>query len=226
MSIKVVSNFCILNIPCHCTVITETNTFLPHVASCDSTIEKVTALHPVNLALLQHFFSEDIIAVIMANTTFKTVVDVKVPNFKLYKLNMQDVLANDKTIDLSLKQVIKRTKEDNKMYSNLAESLIDEEIQLENPWPTLNDILTYIAFGLTIFNTIWLIYLFGKFKTLATALLLTKSANAAPTFYFTEPTTTVETNTLSDVLLKDQVQWDHFAITLLLINILLLAVIV
>lgn len=219
-------NFCILNIPCHCTIITETNKFLPHVASCHSTSQNVTTLHPVNLALLQHFFSEDTIATIMADTTFKSVVDVKVPNFKLYKHKMQDILANDKTIDLSLKQVIKRTKEDNKIYSNLAESLIDGEIQLENPWPTLNDILTYIAFGLTIFNTIWLIYLFCKFKTLAMALLLTKSANASPTFYFTQPTTTVETNTLWDVLLREQVQWDHFTITLLLINILLLAVIV
>lgn len=219
-------NFYILNIPCHCTIITETNKFLPHVASCHSTSQNVTTLHPVNLALLQHFFSEDTIATIMADTTFKSVVDVKVPNFKLYKHKMQDILANDKTIDLSLKQVIKRTKEDNKIYSNLAESLIDGEIQLENPWPTLNDILTYIAFGLTIFNTIWLIYLFCKFKTLAMALLLTKSANASPTFYFTQPTTTVETNTLWDVLLREQVQWDHFTITLLLINILLLAVIV
>lgn len=84
-------NFCILNIPCHCTVLTETNKFLPHVASCDSTMQNVTTLHPVNLALLQHFFSEDTIATIMANTTFKNVVDVKVPNFKLYKHKMQDV---------------------------------------------------------------------------------------------------------------------------------------
>lgn len=131
-------NFCILNIPCHCTIITETNKFLPHVASCHSTSQNVTTLHPVNLALLQHFFSEDTITTIMADTTFKSVIDVKVPSFKLYKHKMQDSLANDKTIDLSLKQVIKRTKEDNKIYSNLAESLIDGEIQLENPWPTLN----------------------------------------------------------------------------------------
>lgn len=29
-------NFCVINIPCHCTVLTQTNNFLPHVASCDS----------------------------------------------------------------------------------------------------------------------------------------------------------------------------------------------
>lgn len=57
-------------------------------------------------------------------------------------------------------------------------------------------------------------------------MLRTKSANASPTFYITQPNTTVETNTLWDVLLRDQVEWDHFTITLLLINILLLAVIV
>lgn len=77
-------------------------------AICDSTMQNMTTLHPVNLALLQHFFSEDTVAT-MANTAFKNVVDVKVPNFKLYEHKMQDVLANDKIIDLSLKQVIKRT---------------------------------------------------------------------------------------------------------------------
>lgn len=45
---------------------------------------------------------------------------------------MQNILANDKIIDLSLKQVIKRTKQDTKIYSNLAESLIDGEIQLKS----------------------------------------------------------------------------------------------
>lgn len=45
---------------------------------------------------------------------------------------MQNVLANDNIIDLSLKQVIKRTKQDTKIYSNLAESLTDGEIQLKS----------------------------------------------------------------------------------------------
>lgn len=102
---------------------------------------------------------------------------------------MQNVLANDKIKDLSLKQVIKRTKQDTKIYFNLAESLIDGEIQLKSVWPTTNDILTYIAFGLTVFNTIWLMWLFHKFRTLATALMPLRSSHADLQFYFTKSTT-------------------------------------
>lgn len=219
-------NFCVINIPCHCTVLTQTNKFLPHVASCDSTNQTVTRLHRINLALLQHFFSEDIVGDILANTIFKQIVDVKIPSFKIYKHKMQNILANDKIIDLSLRQVIKRTKQDTKIYSNLAESLIDGEIQLKSAWPTTNDILTYVAFGLTVFNTIWLMWLFHKFRTLAAALMLLRSAHADSQFYFTKPTTTTETNTVWDNLLQEQVEWDHFALALLIIITVLLGLVI
>lgn len=139
---------------------------------------------------------------------------------------MQNILANDKIIDLSLRQVIKRTKQDTKIYSNLAESLIDGEIQLKSAWPTTNDILTYVAFGLTVFNTIWLMWLFHKFRTLAAALMLLRSAHADSQFYFTKPTTTTETNTVWDNLLQEQVEWDHFALALLIIITVLLGLVI
>lgn len=82
-------NVCVINIPCHCTVLTQTNKFLSHVASCDSTYQTVTRLHLINLACLQHFFSEDIVGYNLANTTFKQIVDVKNTSFKIYKYKTQ-----------------------------------------------------------------------------------------------------------------------------------------
>ena len=110
------------------------------------------------------------------------------------------------------------------MNSDLTETLLDREISLESEWPTLNDILTYISFGFTIVNIIWLLFLFYKFKTIATALMMHKSV-AAQTFYFTKPTTTTETNTLWDDLLQESVQWDHFTVALLLIMFVLILLI-
>ena len=49
---------------------------------------------------------------------------------------MHDIVANYKAIDLNLKQIIKRTKQDNKIYSNLAETLLDGQITLEPEWPS------------------------------------------------------------------------------------------
>ena len=57
-------DFCVLTIPCHCVVLTDTNKFLPHVITCDSDKQDITKVHPLNLALLQHFFKEDDISFI------------------------------------------------------------------------------------------------------------------------------------------------------------------
>lgn len=109
----------------------------------------------------------------------------------------------------------------------MAESLIDGKIQLKGAWPTTDDILTYVAFGLTVFNTIWLMWLFHKFRTLAIALMLLRSAHADSQFYFTKPATTTETNTVWDNLLEiKQVERDHFALALLIIITVLLGLVI
>jgi hypothetical protein len=191
------------------------------VASCRNS-QNITKLHPVNLALLQHFFHPDILSEIIANTTFQNPISIKIPSFKIYKHKMNAILTKDKTLDLSLQSVIQRTKQDNKIYSNLAEPLLDGEIQLQSDWPNTNDILTYIACGLTIFYTLWLMWLFYKFKTIATALALIKTTSATPLFQYTQPTTSTETNTMWNSLLQENVQWDHFTVALLVIVCILL----
>ena len=105
---------------------------------------------------------------------------------------MHDIVANDKSIDLNLKQVIKRTKQDYKIYSHLAETLLDGQITLEQEWPSKNNILTYIASGVSLFNTLWLIWIFHKYTTIAGALVFIghKSVQAAPTFRYDLGTTT------------------------------------
>jgi hypothetical protein len=137
---------------------------------------------------------------------------------------MKNILADDKSIDLSLKKIIQRVKKDNVVYSDLTETLLDGEISLQSDWPSINDVLTYISFGITILNTIGLLFLFYKFKTIATALMMHKAVSAQK-FYYTQPTTTIETNTLWDNLLQESVQWDHFTIAILIIMFLLVLLI-
>ena len=78
--------------------------------TCDSDKQDISKVHTVNLALHQHCFKEDDISSILANTTFQQMVKITVPSFKIYKHKMHDIEANDKAIDLNLKQVIKRRK--------------------------------------------------------------------------------------------------------------------
>ena len=64
----------------------------------------VNTLQPVNLALLEHFFSEDTLSKIIPNSTFPDPIDIKLPSFKLYQHNLANMLADDKSIDLNLKK--------------------------------------------------------------------------------------------------------------------------
>ena len=122
-------DFCIITIPCHCKIQTSTNTFLPNLADCNSLqSQNITTLHPVNLALLQHFFSEDTLSKIIPNSTFPNPIDIKIPSFKIYQHNMKNILADDKSVDLNLKKIIQRVKKDNVVYSDLTETLLDGEI--------------------------------------------------------------------------------------------------
>ena len=133
-----------------------------------------------------------------------------------------NIVANDKAIDFNLKQVIKRTKQDNKIYSNLAETLLDGQITLEPEWLSKNDFLTYIAFGVSLFNTLWLIWVCYKYKTIARAFFLIgyKSVQAAPTYRYDLGTTTTEKNTIWNTL--QETVTDHtFTVAFLLFNIML-----
>jgi hypothetical protein len=128
-------DFSIITIPCHCKIQTSTNKFLPNLADCNSLqSNNITKLHPVNLALLQHFFSEKALSEIIPNSTFPNPTDIKLPSFKIYQHNMEKMLVDDKSIDLNLQKIIKRVKKD-VIYSDLTETLLDGEISLQTNWP-------------------------------------------------------------------------------------------
>ena len=49
-------DFCIMNIPCHCSITTKNHYLQPRLATCSNETRNVTTEHPFNLALLQEFF--------------------------------------------------------------------------------------------------------------------------------------------------------------------------
>lgn len=58
-------------------------------------------------------------------------VNVSVPDFKLYKHKLNYILASDQIDHLSLIKMITAAKSDEKMFRNLAEPLLDGQIELE-----------------------------------------------------------------------------------------------
>jgi hypothetical protein len=97
--VKVVS-FCIFTIPCHCALITNEDHFSSHVSSCNDKPTNFTKLHPVDLALLQHFLDESRLSHILGNTTFSISIicgfKISVKNLKLQECFISDSLLKNK----------------------------------------------------------------------------------------------------------------------------------
>lgn len=101
--------------------------------------------------------------------------------------------------------MVTRVKQQNAIYSSLAESMLDGEIKLDdNSWSLTNNIISVVAITTTIVNAILIFWLFDKFRILAAAIALHKPVKRAPTttiIFEYVPATTPKTQLL-DKLLK------------------------
>ena len=217
-------SFCIFKIPCHCILFSKLSHFATKLSLCVNGTNDFTKLHPVNLAILQHFFDDTKIANILANTTFPNPVSISLPNFTIYKNKMSHIFAKDEKYHLNLKKLVTRVKKQNTIYSTLADSMVDGQIDLNfESWPTTNDILSLIAIIITSLNTVVLIWLFYKFKVIAAAIAIYQpvqsSATTLPNFKF-QPATTQAPSTWINVL-NSNITWDHAVFTLAFISFLM-----
>ncbi|CAG2186272.1 unnamed protein product [Mytilus edulis] len=198
-------DFCIVSIPCHCAIITSTTHFPAHVYDCETNSTETTKLHLVNLALLQEFFNSTKLIDILGNTTFDDPVSVNFPNFEIYKHKFQHIIATDKKEDMSLKKMAKRAKERSKIYTHLADSLVDGEVDFPESWLTKRDILSLSAIVIASLNAIATIYLIYKFKIIAAAISV-YSPVKADSFNYEFPTTQDTLNNEWTKVLSDNIK--------------------
>jgi hypothetical protein len=139
-------DFCIMTVPCQCSIISANMRFDQQVKLCQKDTSDISILYPVNLALLQQFFNESQLTEILANTSFNKPVQVKISSFKIYEHKMSKLFAKDEKESLNLKKMAERTKKDQVIFSTLAESLVDGEITIdEEGWPKKEDVMSLMA---------------------------------------------------------------------------------
>ena len=132
----------------------------------------MTTIHPVNLALLQHFFDDSFVNNIFADTFFSKAVNVSLPKLQLYEHKMSNILAADTKAHLSLSKMASTAKKDAIIFQNLAEPLLDGQIKLNPDWPSTDNILLYMTSSATIILTVVLVWTIFKLRKLTTALLV------------------------------------------------------
>ena len=216
-------DYCILSLPCRCSIITEKAFFPPRLTSCHNKGDNITKLHPFNLVLLQEFFDNSKIQNVFADTTYANPLNVTVPNFKIYKHDMHQVIANDKNDHLSLSRMTDQVKNDQVIFQSLTEPLLEGQLTIEPQWPDFNAILIFVTMAAvaicTLFMT-WTFFRMRKLTALVAALSQPKLAKAMPTnvpsFIYKQPVRPVET---SETFQFDfEVAWDHIIFLLCLLN--------
>ena len=137
------------------------------------------------------------------------------------------IVASDQQSHLSLKKMAARVKQQNSIYSSLAESMLDGEIKIDdNYWSLTNNIISIIAITTPFVNAILIFWLFYKFRILAAAITLYKPVKTAPTttlmFEYVPASTAIPNYWINT--LNDNLEWDHGIFVLVLIILILLIV--
>lgn len=118
------------------------------------------------MALLHEFFDDSNLQTILGDTTFAESVEVNLPNFKLYAHNYNQVLANDNKAHLNLSKMVKAVKKDELVFQSLTEPLIEGNIQINSSWPSVSDIIDFVAFAISSIAIFGVIFTFLKVRKL------------------------------------------------------------
>ena len=224
--------FCVVHIPCRCSLSTDTLYFLPRLVDCYNSSETMTMVHPVNLALLQEFFDETKLMNIFGDTTFPKPINLSVPEFQFYNHSFSSIVANDQKAHLSLKKIAKAVKNDQKIFKTLAEPLIDGVITISADWPDLNAIIAFSSLGAATLAIVLCIYMFCKMRKMATALYVlqqvqTVTSSTVPSFiYNVKPKGDQNENVDEAIdLLTAEFSWVHASLIVGIVVVVIICII-
>jgi hypothetical protein len=99
-----------------------------------------------------------------------------------YKIRskLSKYVAKDKKFDLNLKHIAERAKNNSVIYNSISDAYLNEDLTFDTDTVIdVNFILTIAAVALAILNTIAILIIMRKLKTIGTILLLTHKTQAA-----------------------------------------------
>lgn len=215
-------DFCIVHIPCQCTLLTNTVMLLPRLTSCRNVTNNITTVHHFNLALLQKFFDNSHYQHLFADSTFVKPVNISLPSFNIYTHKMHDIIVADTTSHLDLDKMAQAAKQDTVAFKSLSEPLIDGLISVQADWPGTTDILTIVSIGISLLLCITVGYMFFRLRKLAVMLLVLQQAQSIKSLSTEVPSFVYKTNNISPPPPMWQIDfdpsWEHAIFLLCFIN--------
>lgn len=219
---------CVIDIPCNCSLQASDWYYPPRLVKCPTNETSFRQLHPINMAVLQHFFNDTAIQSLTGDSLFLKPVDILLPKIGLYKHNFADRLIADQKLHFSLEKVATAVKSDTKIFQSLSEPILEGKLAVPTSWTSLNSILLVISFTISILSCLACIVLFLKMRTLAKTILIltqlvrTKALDSTKIIY-KQPSTDAPPS-LADKF-NEVISWDKLTMVLGLITIFLLILI-
>ncbi|WAR11068.1 Y054-like protein, partial [Mya arenaria] len=99
-------HFCLMTIPCNCTIITVSSYIPPRFSYCHHHSTPITTLHP-----------ETTLAMNYSHTSFESPLNISIQSFKLFIHNFSKLLASDSVEHLNLNKMAEATRRNQEIYS-------------------------------------------------------------------------------------------------------------
>ncbi|CAG2249469.1 unnamed protein product [Mytilus edulis] len=215
-------NFCFIQIPCMCSLSTDSLYIPKKIEKCTNYKDTVTILHPINLALIQHFFDSDTYSSILGDTTFTKQINIQIPSINIFNHSFSNIIAQDHNLHLSLKRIAQATLKQKTVFKSLSEPLINGDISMDDSWLDLNTILIISSLCVSGILVIACIVLFNKIRILtATLLLLQKIPRSQslsipsplPSFIYKHLATTTESSHVQSIFNTQCNPWPFVALS-------------
>ena len=171
-------SLCIMtDIPCGCILYADTFPITARLTSCTNSTSNITITYPINLALLGHFFPNNVFKTIAGNTAFSSPADPQIPNFKIYEHNFSHIIADDKETQLNLRVVAQQAKTQQQVYKTLGHKILaDLPIIEQSEFSNWTSIVAFASLGLNVCLFVFVVLLAYKIRKIAiiTTVLLSK----------------------------------------------------
>ena len=172
-------NYCTLNLPCKCSLQSESHLISPRIMACNGTSSRVTRLYPINLPLLRAVYGQEAYDNIRGGDVWSRPTQARVPDFHVYRKTIEDGIAADKEASWDLEEATKRAMKNQLLYNSPSDQLYQQTLDDNNNTFTakLIGLIVTMVVSLTILAVLFLaIYM----RRINKALVATTMSSVLP----------------------------------------------
>ena len=182
-------DFCVMTMPCECDISAGPFYFPPHLTNCLNGTKEVTKVHPVNLAVLIHYYEETHHAILHGDTLLHRRQQISDPYFQTFHNKLSTFINKTNSYKLDLAKTLAAIKEDEAAFNGLNPNLLNA---LPSGSSTM-DILLYMSLAMQVVAALAISFLFYKYGTLAATIAVSHTITTTEAYHLHVPHTTTPT---------------------------------